>query len=72
MLFMAMALNLSGVFEIGLGLQTAAGNIEMAGSRGETLAGHILEIVDASIKVDFNHPLADLAIEFEVEIFRIL
>jgi len=39
---------------------------------GQTLAGHILEIGDASIKVDFNHPLADLAIEFEVEIVRIL
>jgi FKBP-type peptidyl-prolyl cis-trans isomerase SlpA len=39
---------------------------------GQTLAGHILEIGDTSIKVDFNHPLADLAIEFEVEIIRIL
>jgi len=39
---------------------------------GQTLAGHILEIGDASIKVDFNHPLADMAIEFEVEVERIL
>jgi FKBP-type peptidyl-prolyl cis-trans isomerase SlpA len=39
---------------------------------GQTLAGHILEIGETSIKVDFNHPLADLAIEFEVEIIRIL
>ncbi len=39
---------------------------------GQTLAGHILEIGEESIKVDFNHPLADLAIEFEVEIIRIL
>ncbi len=39
---------------------------------GQTIAGHILEIDDASVKVDFNHPLADLAIEFEVEIARIL
>jgi FKBP-type peptidyl-prolyl cis-trans isomerase SlpA len=39
---------------------------------GQTLAGHILEIGDTSITVDFNHPLADLAIEFEVEIIRIL
>ncbi len=49
MLFMAMALNLSGVFEIGLGLQTAAGNIEMAGSRGELrdafLSGALATIV---------------------------
>ena len=39
---------------------------------GQTLAGRVLEIGDESVKVDFNHPLADLSIEFEVEIFRIL
>jgi len=39
---------------------------------GQTLAGHILEIGDEAVKVDFNHPLADLSIEFEVEIVRIL
>ncbi len=46
--------------------------VEFAMPNGETLAGHILEIGDDSVKVDFNHPLADLAIEFEVEIVRIL
>jgi FKBP-type peptidyl-prolyl cis-trans isomerase SlpA len=46
--------------------------IEFAMPNGQTLAGHILEIGDESIKVDFNHPLADLFIEFEVEIIRIL
>ena len=39
---------------------------------GQTLAGRILEIGDEAVQVDFNHPLADLAIEFEVEIVRIL
>lgn len=39
---------------------------------GQTLAGRILEIGDTAVKVDFNHPLADLCIEFEVEIIRIL
>lgn len=39
---------------------------------GQTLAGRVLEIGDKSIKIDFNHPLADLSIEFEVEIVRIL
>lgn len=39
---------------------------------GQTLAGRVLEIGDESVKVDFNHPLADLCIEFEVEIVRIL
>ncbi|NDP48437.1 MAG: peptidylprolyl isomerase [Sulfuriferula multivorans] len=39
---------------------------------GQTLAGRVLELGDAAVKVDFNHPLADLSIEFEVEIIRIL
>jgi FKBP-type peptidyl-prolyl cis-trans isomerase SlpA len=46
--------------------------VEFAMPNGQTLAGRILEIGDDAIKVDFNHPLADLFIEFEVEIERIL
>lgn len=46
--------------------------VEFAMPSGQTVAGRILEIGDESVKVDFNHPLADLAIEFEVEIVRIL
>ena len=46
--------------------------VEFAMPSGQTLAGHILEIGDEAVKVDFNHPLADLSIEFEVEIVRIL
>ena len=46
--------------------------VEFAMPSGQTLAGHILEIGDKAVKVDFNHPLADLLIEFEVEIVRIL
>ena len=46
--------------------------VEFAMPNGQTLAGHILEIGDAAVKVDFNHPLADLSVEFEVEIVRIL
>jgi len=46
--------------------------VEFAMPSGQTVAGRILEIADDSVKVDFNHPLADLAIEFEVEIVRIL
>lgn len=45
---------------------------EFAMPNGETLAGRILEVGDEAVKVDFNHPLADLSIEFEVEIVRIL
>ena len=46
--------------------------VEFAMPNGQTLAGHILEIGDGVVKVDFNHPLADLSVEFEVEIVRIL
>lgn len=46
--------------------------VEFAMPNGETLAGHVLKIGDDAVKVDFNHPLADLSVEFEVEIERIL
>jgi FKBP-type peptidyl-prolyl cis-trans isomerase SlpA len=46
--------------------------VEFTLPNGETLAGHILEIGDDAVKVDFNHPLADLSIEFEVEVEEIL
>lgn len=46
--------------------------VEFAMPSGQTLAGRILELGEDSVKVDFNHPLADLSIEFEVEIERIL
>lgn len=46
--------------------------VEFAMPNGQTLAGHILEIGEDAVKVDFNHPLADLSVEFEVEIIRIL
>ncbi len=54
-------------------MELAAGQLfEFAMPNGQTLAGRILEIGDEGVKVDFNHPLADLSIEFEVEIIRIL
>jgi len=46
--------------------------VEFTMPNGQTLAGRILEIGGDAVKVDFNHPLADLSIEFEVEIVRIL
>lgn len=46
--------------------------VEFAMPNSETVAGRILEIGDTTVKVDFNHPLADLSIEFEVEVERIL
>ncbi|MCA1924929.1 MAG: FKBP-type peptidyl-prolyl cis-trans isomerase [Thiobacillus sp.] len=46
--------------------------VEFAMPNGQTLAGRILEIGDDSLRIDFNHPLSGLCIEFEVEIVRIL
>ncbi len=42
--------------------------IEFIQANGDTLAGQIMVIEDDTVRVDFNHPLADLPIEFEVEI----
>ena len=46
--------------------------VEFTQANGETLAGQILAIEEDTVKVDFNHPLADLPIEFEVEIIAIV
>ncbi len=46
--------------------------VEFVMPNGQTLAGRILEVGDDAVKVDFNHPLADLSIEFEVEVESIL
>jgi FKBP-type peptidyl-prolyl cis-trans isomerase 2 len=42
--------------------------IEFAMPNGQTLAGQVIDISPDGVKVDFNHPLADCPIEFEVEI----
>ena len=39
---------------------------------GETLQGRILELDAERVRLDFNHPLAGLPIEFEVEILDIM
>ena len=38
---------------------------------GQTLHGIIRNIDDAMVRVDFNHPLAGLAVEFEVKILAV-
>ena len=45
--------------------------VEFAMPDGQTLAGQIMEIREDEVKVDFNHPLADLPLEFEVEIIQL-
>jgi FKBP-type peptidyl-prolyl cis-trans isomerase 2 len=50
-------------------LQLEPGNlVEFELPNGQTLAGTILDVGPEGIRVDFNHPLADCPIEFEVEV----
>lgn len=46
--------------------------VEFSLPNGQSLPGRILEIDSSGVKVDFNHPLADCPIEFEVEVAEIL
>ena len=50
--------------ETGKPLQVT-GLVEFTAADGQTLAGQILEIGEETVRVDFNHPLADLPIDFE-------
>ena len=47
------------------------GLVEFTTADGQTLTGQILEIGEETVRVDFNHPLADLPIEFEIEIVQL-
>jgi FKBP-type peptidyl-prolyl cis-trans isomerase 2 len=42
--------------------------VEFSLPNGQTLPGRILESGAAGMRVDFNHPLTDCPIEFEVEV----
>ncbi len=42
--------------------------IEFSTPSGETLPGTLLEIDDKFVKVDFNHPLADQTVRYQVKI----
>jgi FKBP-type peptidyl-prolyl cis-trans isomerase SlpA len=46
--------------------------VEFSLPNGQTLPGRILESGAVGVRVDFNHPLTDCSIEFEVEIIDIL
>lgn len=48
------------------------GLVEFTTIDGQTLTGQILDIGKETVRVDFNHPLADLPIEFEAEIVQLL
>jgi len=45
--------------------------IGFTGRAGEDVAGAVIEIQDQRVRVDFNHPLAEREIEFEVEILSV-
>jgi FKBP-type peptidyl-prolyl cis-trans isomerase SlpA len=50
-------------------MQLEPGNlVEFELPNGQTLAGTILDVGPEAVRVDFNHPLADCPIEFEVEV----
>lgn len=51
------------------GMQLEPGTlVEFELPSGQTLAGTILDVSPEGVRVDFNHPLADCPIEFEVEV----
>jgi FKBP-type peptidyl-prolyl cis-trans isomerase SlyD len=43
-------------------------NLEMKDDEGDLLYGTIVEVGDDTVKMDFNHPLADKELHFEVKI----
>ncbi len=47
------------------------GGVEFTLPNGQTLNGAILEIGSDTVRVDFNHPLADLPLTFEVQILAV-
>ncbi len=54
------------------GMQLEPGTlVEFELPNGQTLAGSILAVGPEGVRVDFNHPLADCPIEFEVEVVAI-
>jgi len=45
--------------------------VDFSLSNGQTLHGTILSADDTEVQVDFNHPLAGLPLEFEVQVLAI-
>lgn len=45
--------------------------VEFELPNGQQLQGRVLEADDTLVRVDFNHPLAGLPVEFEVEVLAI-
>lgn len=55
--------------DFGADLELISGHeVEFTLPNGQTLAGTVLNVAADRVEVDFNHPLADLPIMFEVKI----
>ena len=57
-------------FDPALKLQ-AGHTVDFSLPNGQTLHGTILSVDDTEVQVDFNHPLAGLPLEFEVQVLAI-
>lgn len=57
-------------FDPALRLQVAH-TVDFSLPNGQTLHGTILDLTDTEVEIDFNHPLAGLPVEFEVQILAI-
>lgn len=54
------------------GLEPVAGNMaDFTLPNGQTLSATILEVDDRGVKLDFNHPLAGLPVDFQVHILAV-
>lgn len=57
-------------FDPSLNLQVGY-RVDFTLPNGQTLSGTLLEVNETHVQVDFNHPLAGLPVEFEVEILAL-
>ena len=63
-LFFLMALNLSGVFEVGLGVQAAAGDLDVRGSRGGKTDAFFSGVLATVVATPCTAPLMGAALGF--------
>ena len=57
--------------EIEEGLLTIGNRIPMMTQMGQPVIGIVVEISDESVKMDFNHPMADKTLNFEGEVVEV-
>lgn len=58
-------------FPADMELEVGSG-VEFELPNGQTLSGSVLAIDDDGVRVDFNHPLAGLPVNFEVQILALI